>query len=69
MRALPSTLFLFVWMLTVTQSYSDYAAYDLPDNLISMRTDLYEEAKRLLDKEEGRISVPTVQGLGVLWMW
>ncbi|KAL4871456.1 hypothetical protein BDV12DRAFT_194515 [Aspergillus spectabilis] len=49
-------------------SYSDYTAYDLPDNLISMRTDLYEEAKRLLDKEEGRISVPTVQGLGVLWM-
>ncbi|KAL5342087.1 hypothetical protein BJX70DRAFT_336429 [Aspergillus crustosus] len=49
-------------------SYSDYAAHGLPSNILSTRTDLYQEAKRLFDKEEGRISLPLVQGLGVLWM-
>jgi hypothetical protein len=29
----------------------------------------YNEAKRLLDKEEGRITLATAQGLGVLWIW
>ncbi|GFF42399.1 hypothetical protein IFM58399_06596 [Aspergillus lentulus] len=28
----------------------------------------YNEAKRLLDKEEGRITLATAQGLGVLWI-
>ncbi|KAL4751027.1 hypothetical protein BDW72DRAFT_174562 [Aspergillus terricola var. indicus] len=37
-------------------------------NLSDLRTSLYTEAKRLLDKEEGRISLPTVQALSVLWM-
>ncbi|KAL3478133.1 hypothetical protein BJX99DRAFT_108244 [Aspergillus californicus] len=44
------------------------AAGGISDSLLSKRTEFYEEAKRLLDKEEGRISLPTVQGLGVLWM-
>lgn len=39
------------------------------DNLSDLRTNFYMEAKRLLDKEEGRISLPTVQALSVLWMW
>ncbi|KAL4946526.1 hypothetical protein BDV06DRAFT_86936 [Aspergillus oleicola] len=49
-------------------SYTDYSASGLAENLFSKRTEFYEEAKRLLDKEEGHISLPTVQGLGVLWM-
>ncbi|KAL6229680.1 hypothetical protein BDW75DRAFT_235016 [Aspergillus navahoensis] len=46
---------------------SDACAYS-SDNLSDLRTNLYTEAKRLLDKEEGRISLPTVQALSVLWM-
>ncbi|KAL4998900.1 hypothetical protein BDV10DRAFT_166008 [Aspergillus recurvatus] len=46
---------------------SDACAYS-SDNLFDLRTNLYTEAKRLLDKEEGRISLPTVQALSVLWM-
>ncbi|KAL4790520.1 hypothetical protein BDV19DRAFT_333457 [Aspergillus venezuelensis] len=49
-------------------AYTDYSAVGFPDNLFFKRSDFYEEAKRLLDKEEGHISLPTVQGLGVLWM-
>jgi hypothetical protein len=51
------------------QAYADYAAYELPEELlITQRSLLYDEAKRLLDKEEGRICLQTVQGLGVLWL-
>ncbi|KAL4885816.1 hypothetical protein BJY04DRAFT_117494 [Aspergillus karnatakaensis] len=60
--------FLVNVMLADACSYSAYAAYDLPDNLPLIQTNLYEEAKRLLDKEEGRTSLQTTQGLGVLWM-
>ncbi|CEL04101.1 hypothetical protein ASPCAL05233 [Aspergillus calidoustus] len=50
-------------------AYADYAAYELPDELlVTQRSLLYDEAKRLLHKEEGRICLQTVQGLGVLWL-
>ncbi|KAL2857327.1 hypothetical protein BJY01DRAFT_202619 [Aspergillus pseudoustus] len=50
-------------------AYADYAAGELPEDLLlTKRSLLYDEAKRLLDKEEGRICVQTVQGLGVLWL-
>lgn len=29
----------------------------------------YAEAKRLLDNEEGRMSIPTIQGLGIMFEW
>ncbi|GKZ24284.1 hypothetical protein AbraIFM66951_011192 [Aspergillus brasiliensis] len=49
-------------------AYSDYPeAYAIPGDAASKGARFYEEAKRLLDKEEGRITLPTVQGLGVLW--
>lgn len=52
------------------QAYSDYPeAYARPGDAASKGARFYEEAKRLLDKEEGRITLPTVQGLGVLWAW
>ncbi|KAL4972041.1 hypothetical protein BDW66DRAFT_155078 [Aspergillus desertorum] len=46
---------------------SDACAYSA-DDLSDLRTNLYTESKQLLDKEEGRISLPTVQALSVLWM-
>ncbi|KAL4778539.1 hypothetical protein BJX76DRAFT_132127 [Aspergillus varians] len=59
--------FLVNIILSDACAYSEYSTYGPPDILFSKRTDFFEEAKRLLDKEEGRISLPTVQGLGVLW--
>ncbi|KAL4739570.1 hypothetical protein BDV11DRAFT_187433 [Aspergillus similis] len=53
--------------LLVNIILSDACAYS-SDDLFDLRTNLYAEAKRLLDKEEGRISLPTVQALSVLWM-
>ncbi|CBF80748.1 putative C6 transcription factor [Aspergillus nidulans FGSC A4] len=53
--------------LLVNIILSDACAYS-SDNLSDLRTNFYTEAKRLLDKEEGRISLPTVQALSVLWM-
>lgn len=29
----------------------------------------YAEAKKLLDDEEGRMSIPTIQGLGIMFEW
>ncbi|KAL4905474.1 hypothetical protein BDW74DRAFT_152697 [Aspergillus multicolor] len=60
--------FLVNIILSEACAYSSYSAYGLPDNLSSLRTNFYAEAKRLFEKEEGRISLPTVQGLEVLWM-
>ncbi|RDW68961.1 putative Zn(II)2Cys6 transcription factor [Aspergillus mulundensis] len=60
--------FLVNIILSDACAYSSYSAYGLPDNLFSLRTNFYAEAKRLFEKEEGRISLPTLQGLEVLWM-
>ncbi|KAL2823792.1 hypothetical protein BDW59DRAFT_92284 [Aspergillus cavernicola] len=60
--------FLLNIILADACAYSEYSAtHGLSEDLVSKRTGFYDEAKRLLDKEEGRISLPTVQGLGVLW--
>ncbi|KAG2412986.1 hypothetical protein HFD88_010545 [Aspergillus terreus] len=60
--------FLVNIILAEACSYSDYPeAYAVPGDVSSKGTHFYNEAKRLLDKEEGRITLPTVQGLGVLW--
>ncbi|PWY86774.1 hypothetical protein BO70DRAFT_333218 [Aspergillus heteromorphus CBS 117.55] len=49
-------------------AYSDYPeAYAIAGDLASKGVRFYDEAKELLHKEEGRITLPTVQGLGVLW--
>ncbi|PLN86437.1 C6 transcription factor [Aspergillus taichungensis] len=49
-------------------AYSDYPeAYAIPGDVASKGAHFYEEAKRLLEQEQGRITLPTVQGLGVLW--
>ncbi|PKY01065.1 C6 transcription factor [Aspergillus campestris IBT 28561] len=49
-------------------AYSDYPeAYAIPGDVASKGAHFFDEAKRLLEREEGRITLPTVQGLGVLW--
>ncbi|KAI9367655.1 hypothetical protein BJX61DRAFT_551200 [Aspergillus egyptiacus] len=61
--------FLVNIMLADACAYADYqAGYGLPEDLASRRTEFYEEAKRCLHKEEGRISLAMVQGLGLLWL-
>ncbi|GAB1198566.1 hypothetical protein APSETT444_007892 [Aspergillus pseudonomiae] len=60
--------FLVNAILAYACTYSDYPeAYAVPGDVSSKGAHFYNEAKRLLDKEEGRISLPTVQGIGVLW--
>ncbi|KAL4894869.1 hypothetical protein BDV59DRAFT_175146 [Aspergillus ambiguus] len=60
--------FLVNIILAEACTYSDYPeAYAVPDDVASKGAHFYDEAKRLLDKEEGRITLPTVQGLGILW--
>ncbi|KAK1148200.1 hypothetical protein N8T08_010846 [Aspergillus melleus] len=49
-------------------AYSDYPeACAKAEDPTTRGSHFYDEAKRLLEKEEGRITLPTVQGLGVLW--
>lgn len=56
--------------MLMMQAYSDYPeACAKAEDPTTRGSHFYDEAKRLLDKEEGRISLPTVQGLGVLWTW
>ncbi|KAE8375266.1 C6 transcription factor [Aspergillus bertholletiae] len=61
--------FLVNAILAYACTYSDYPeAYAVPGDVSSKGAHFYDEAKRLLDKEEGRISLPTVQGIGVFWV-
>ncbi|KAL4804735.1 hypothetical protein BDV18DRAFT_142404 [Aspergillus unguis] len=67
----PSTFcssFLVNTILAEACIYSDCSSAGLLSRVSLMQVRFYEEAQRALDKEEGRISLPTVQGLGVLWM-
>ncbi|RAL10264.1 putative C6 transcription factor [Aspergillus homomorphus CBS 101889] len=60
--------FLVNCILADACTYSDYPeAYTTPGDAVSKGAHFYAEAKRLLDEEAGRITLPTVQGLGVLW--
>ncbi|KAF5856375.1 hypothetical protein ETB97_007477 [Aspergillus alliaceus] len=60
--------FLVNAILAYACAYSNYPeAYAVPGDPSSKGAHFYDEAKRLLDKEEGRITLPAVQGIGVLW--
>ncbi|KAI9923927.1 hypothetical protein MW887_008233 [Aspergillus wentii] len=51
-------------------AYSDFPeAYATPGDPASKGAHFYSEAKRYLDEEEGKITLPTVQGLGVMWIY
>ncbi|KAE8349436.1 hypothetical protein BDV28DRAFT_141215 [Aspergillus coremiiformis] len=60
--------FLVNAILAYACAYSEYPeAYAVPSDPLSKGAHFYEEAKRFLDKEEGRITLPTVQGIAILW--
>ena len=50
------------------QSYSDYhEAYAVADDPTSRGLQFWTEAKQLLDAEEGKVTIPTVQGIGIMY--
>ncbi|KAF9895330.1 hypothetical protein FE257_000234 [Aspergillus nanangensis] len=68
LRAQFCSPFLVNILLAEACAYSDYPeAYAVAGDVSSKGAHFYTEAKRLLDKEEGRISLATVQGIGLLW--
>jgi hypothetical protein len=57
------------WINWFAQAYSDFPeAYGRHKGEWSRGAHFYEEAKRLLDEQEGRISIVNVQGLCVLYV-
>ena len=49
------------------QYFTDYQeAFTVPGDMTSRGAHFYEEAKRLLEIEAGRISIPTLQGMVTL---
>ena len=59
-------------MLTRSRSqfYSDYPeCFTIPGDMASRGAHFYDEASRLLEKEAGRVSLPTLQGIATLKSW
>lgn len=51
----------------MSQTHSNYdSVYAVPGDMASKGARYYHEAKQLLEDEEGRITLTTVQGLGLL---
>lgn len=51
------------------QAYSDHpAAYAVASEQRSRGLQFYKEAKQLLDKENGKVTLANVEGLGVLYV-
>ncbi|OJJ48145.1 hypothetical protein ASPZODRAFT_62889 [Penicilliopsis zonata CBS 506.65] len=60
--------FLVNAILAEACAYSDYAeSYSIYNDLATKGAHFYQEAKRLLDLEEGRSTLTTMQGLGVMY--
>jgi hypothetical protein len=47
----------------------DPEACAIRDDIRTKGNHFYTEAKKLLDDEEGRMSIPTIQGLGIMFEW
>jgi hypothetical protein len=55
---------------TMTKFFSDDPeACAIRDDIRTKGNHFYTEAKKLLDDEEGRMSIPTIQGLGIMFEW
>lgn len=57
-------------MVNCYQTYSDWPeAYAVGEERWSRGLQFYKEAKRLLDEEDGKVTIAYVQGMGVLYVW